>query len=344
MSKKILVTGGCGYIGSHAIVDLIQKGFQVVSADNFQRGRRYVPDHIKQITGKSFKNYEADVCDLQACRNIFSEEKDIEGVIHFAAYKMVGESVADPVMYYRNNLVSLINIMDCIREFKVSFLIFSSSSSVYGNIENLPVNEETSVVKQESPYGRTKYWGEIMIADFVNAHPFHALMLRYFNPVGAHESAMLGEPIEDKPQNIIPAITKTAIGKQKEFVVNGNDFPTRDGSAIRDYPHVMDVAEAHTMSLQYLMKKKATSSSSYDIINIGTSEGVSVFEMIHAFETSTGIKLNYRIGPRREGDAIAVYTDISKAEKLLGWKPKRTLEDVMLSAWNWEQRCRELSL
>lgn len=344
MGNKILVTGGCGYIGSHTIVALFNKGFEVVSADNFSRGRRFFPEHIRKLTGQSFKNYEGDLCDPAACHAIFEQEKDITGIIHFAAYKMVGESVDDPLLYYRNNLFSQVNMMDCARQHGIQFFIFSSSSSVYGNIAQLPVNEDTSVVKQESPYGRTKYWGEMMLEDFVRVHPSYALALRYFNPVGAHESALIGEPPEEKPQNIVPAITKTASGKQKEFVVFGTDLPTRDGSCIRDYPHVMDVAEAHIMALEYLMKQKEQVPSLFDIINLGTSEGMTVLEMIHAFEKANNIPLKYRFGPRRKGDAIAVYSDISKAEKLLGWKPKRTMEEVMRSAWQWELQCQKMGL
>ncbi|MBX7109532.1 MAG: UDP-glucose 4-epimerase GalE [Chitinophagales bacterium] len=341
MSIKILVTGGCGYIGGHTIVALLNKGFDVVSIDNMRRGRSYVPDRVRQITGKTFRNYEVDLCDQQVTTNVFSQEKDIAGIIHFAAYKMVGESVADPLMYYHNNLFSQVHIMECMRQFQIPHLIFSSSSSVYGNIARLPVTEDTSVVKQESPYGRTKFWGEMMIEDFVKAFPCYALALRYFNPVGSHASALLGEPMEEKPQNIVPAITKTAIGKQPEFVVFGSDLPTRDGSCIRDYPHVMDVADAHVLALEFLVRKKQESPSFFDIINLGTSNGVSVLEMVHAFEKATGIALKYRLGPRREGDAIAVYSDITKAEKMLGWKPSRSLEEVMRSAWQWELRCSD---
>lgn len=341
MGNKILVTGGCGYIGGHTIVALLNKGFEVVSIDDLRRGRSYVPDRVRQITGKSFVNYAVDLCDLQATQKVFEQEGEIMGIIHFAAYKMVGESVADPVMYYRNNLFSQVHIMDCMRQFNIPNLIFSSSSSVYGNIAQLPVTESTSVVKQESPYGRTKFWGEMMLDDLVKAFPCYALALRYFNPVGSHESALLGEPMEERPQNIVPAITKTAIGKQAEFIVFGSDLPTRDGSCIRDYPHVMDVADAHVMALEFLVRKKQESTAYFDIINLGTSNGVSVLEMIHAFEKATGITLPYKLGPRREGDAIAVYSDITKAEKMLGWKPSRSLEEVMRSAWQWELRCSE---
>ncbi|MEP7127209.1 MAG: UDP-glucose 4-epimerase GalE [Chitinophagales bacterium] len=342
MKQKILVTGGCGYIGSHTMVDLLEKGYEVLSVDNFSRGKPYVPDRVFQITGKRPVNIDADLNDMLQVKNIFASNPDITGIIHFAAFKMVGESVEFPMMYYHNNLLSLINLLQCRQDFKIPYFIFSSSSSVYGNIDKLPVSEDTPVYKQQSPYGRTKYFGEQIITDAIKANPFYTTMLRYFNPVGSHSSALLGEPFEEKPANLIPAITRTAIGKMKEFVVLGDDYPTRDGSCIRDYIHVMDVAEAHTLSLQYLEKKKNSAAASLcDVINLGTGNGVSVLEMIHAFEKTTGVKLNYRIGPRRAGDAIAVYSSNVKAENLLQWKPKRSLEEMMRSAWEWEKAMNE---
>lgn len=342
MKDLVLVTGGCGYIGSHTLVDLIEKNYDVISVDNFSRGQRYVPQRIYQITGKRIVNIEADLNDLDATKKIFDEHPGIKAIIHFAAYKMVGESVDFPMRYYRNNLVSLINLLDCRQQYQVPFFIFSSSSSVYGNIGQLPVTEESLTCEQQSPYGRTKYFGEKMIADAVKADPFKALCLRYFNPVGSHESALLGEPFEEKPFNIIPAITRAAAGKMKEFVVLGNDYPTRDGSCIRDYIHVMDVAEAHTASLKYLASEKITGNGgSMEIINLGTGNGVSVLEMVQAFEKVTGIKLNYRIGERRAGDAVAVYSSNEKAESILKWKPKKNLDEMMLSAWKWEQSLQQ---
>jgi UDP-glucose 4-epimerase len=263
---------------------------------------------------------------------------DIDGIIHFAAYKMVGESVVQPVKYYHNNLVSLINLLLCRNEFNIPHFIFSSSSAVYGNLEDLPVDENTPAVHQESPYGRSKYFGEWMIADAVHEELFYSIILRYFNPVGSHASSLLGEPLEDRPLNIIPAITGTAAGRQDEFVVNGADYPTRDGSCIRDYIHVMDVAEAHTLALQFLVEKKKNGSPSYlDTINLGTGAGISVLEMIAAFEKVTEKKLKYRIGPRRSGDAIAIYSENKKARNVLGWSIRRTLDEIMRSAWEWEK-------
>jgi UDP-glucose 4-epimerase len=334
--KKILVTGGCGYIGSHTIVSLLEKGFEVVSVDSMERGMKYVPERVEKITGKKITHYHINMCNLRNLRAVFVDHRDLAGVIHFAAFKMVGESVEKPLKYYGNNLLSLLNLLLCLREFNTKSLIFSSSSSVYGNIKEMPVKEDTPVTEQVSPYGRTKHIGEMMITDMVRAHPFQALLLRYFNPAGAHESASLGEPIEETPLNLMPAITNTASGKQEKFIVNGTDYPTRDGSCIRDYVHVMDIADAHVLALEYLMKK--SSSESYvDVINLGTGNGVTVLEMIHAFEEATGIKLNVDYAPRRGGDAVAVYADNTKAKELLGWEAKRSLKEMMLSAWKWEQ-------
>jgi UDP-glucose 4-epimerase len=333
--KKILVTGGCGYIGSHTIVSLIERGYEVISIDSLERGKSYVPDRVKLITGKSFHNYQVNLCNLKSTRSVFEMQKDFAGIIHFAAYKQVGESVEKPLRYYGNNMISLMNILVCLREFNIPHFIFSSSSSVYGDIIELPVKEDTPVTEQVSPYGRTKYFGEKMIEDFFNAYPFKTFILRYFNPAGCHESALLGEPIEETPMNIVPSITKTAAGKQDMFTMHGTDYPTHDGSCIRDYIHVMDVADAHVLALEKLMNSP-DQNSLIDIINLGSGTGVSVLEMIHAFEKATKIKLPYQTGPRRTGDAMAVYADNSKAKDLLGWIPKRSLEEMMLSAWKWE--------
>jgi UDP-glucose 4-epimerase len=341
MKQKVLVTGGCGYIGSHAIVDLLEKGYDVVSVDNFSRGKEYVPDRVFQITGKRITNIRTELTDLRETKKIFESTPGISAIIHFAAYKMVGESVAEPLMYYHNNLVSLLNLLQCRSVFSIPYFIFSSSSSVYGNIEQMPVSENTPIFKQESPYGRTKYFGEEIIKDDMQTHPFSCMILRYFNPAGAHHSALIGEPPEDKPANIIPAITRTAKGKQSEFIVNGNDYPTRDGSCVRDYIHVMDVAEAHTLALEHMVGNQGKGFNLPDIINLGTGNGISVLEMIRAFEKVTGQKLNYRIGPRRPGDAIAVYSDNTKAGEILNWKPKRSLEEIMSSAWMWGKNLGE---
>jgi len=333
--KKILVTGGCGYIGSHTIVSLLEKGYDVISVDDFERGKPYVPDRITQITGKKIFNYRTNVCQLRSFRTVFTDHKDIEGIIHFAAHKMVGESVQRPLKYYANNISSLMNVLYCIREFNIPELIFSSSSSVYGNIGRLPLTEDSPAHTQTSPYGRTKYFGEQIIQDMLAVHNFKALSLRYFNPAGAHESALLGEPLEEKPEGLVPAITHVAAGKLEKFTVFGSDYPTRDGSCVRDYIHVMDIAEAHVSALEYLMEQKEA--SLYDVINLGTGNGITVLEMIQAFEKATGKKLPYTIGERRAGDVVAVYSDNSKAKKLLGWQPVRSLEEMMRSAWRWQE-------
>ncbi len=333
--KKILVTGGCGYIGSHTIVALLQKGYKVLSIDSLERGKEYVPDRVKEITGKMLLNYRRILGNVKATRAIFKENPDIAGVIHFAAYKQVGESVERPLRYYVNNLTSLFDVLMCMRESKIPNFIFSSSSAVYGDVSKLPVQEDSPVTEQTSPYGRSKYFGEKIIEDLASVHSFKALMLRYFNPAGSHESALIGEPPEENPLGIVPALTATAAGRLKEFVVNGSDYPTRDGTCIRDYVHVMDVAEAHVMALEFLMSREE--SSYLDVINLGTGNGVSVLEMIKAFESANQMALPYKFGPRRAGDVMSVYSDISKAKKLLGWQPARSVEEMMRSAWKWEE-------
>ncbi len=334
MKKKILVTGGCGYIGSHTIVDLIENGFEVISIDNNSNSDIRVLEGIRQITGVQVKNYTVDLCDLEKTRKVFAIEK-FDGIIHFAALKNVGESVYNPLQYFHNNITSLINVLDCALKNDVKHFIFSSSCSVYGNAEKLPVTENTPLSPPESPYARTKVIGEDIITDFINANKdFSAILLRYFNPAGAHESALIGESPINKAANLVPVITETGIKKREGFDVFGNDYDTRDGSCIRDYIHVMDLANAHTKSLQYAMgdmKEKV------EVFNVGIGNGVSVLEAIKAFENVTDKALNYKIAPRREGDVVAIYADYSKAEKVLGWTPKRNIEDIMRTAWKWEQ-------
>ncbi|MEN9523080.1 MAG: UDP-glucose 4-epimerase GalE [Bacteroidota bacterium] len=335
--KKILVTGGCGYIGSHTLIDLIDNGFDVVSIDNNMRSNMSQLQTVEQITKRKIKNYNIDICIKTEVEKVFEEEKNIEGIIHFAALKSVPESVENPLLYYHNNLQSLIHMMQVAEKFNVQSFVFSSSCSVYGNADELPVTELTELRNAESPYGYTKQIGERIIHDFVKKNSsINFLLLRYFNPVGAHESALIGEVPFDKPNNLVPIITQTAIGKMKQLTVFGNDYPTRDGSCVRDYIHVMDLANAHTKSLQFLIDKK--NETNYDIINIGSGTGNTVLEAIKAFEEVSGIKLNYQIGGRREGDTIAVYADITKAKTLLGWVPKRDLKTMMLTSWNWEKQ------
>lgn len=341
MSKtKILVTGGSGYIGSHTIVDLIDNGFEVVCIDNFLRSTPRALEGVKAITGKEVKNYAVDLCDRAAVQKVFAEEKDIKGIIHFAALKTVPESVANPLLYFKNNIESLLNLLEAVQQYQIPYFVFSSSCSVYGNPDTLPVTEETPMKEAESPYARTKQIGEQMIKDFAKANQnLQFIALRYFNPVGAHASALIGEFSTEKPENLVPIITQTAIGKRGKMFVHGHDYPTRDGSCIRDYIHVVDIANAHTKAVQYLAENKNT--ANFEIFNLGTGEGVSVIEAIKAFETISGKTLNYELGDRRAGDVIAVYANNTKAKTLLGWNPKFNIQDMMKTAWAWELKLAE---
>lgn len=336
---KVLVTGGCGYIGAHTIVDLINHGFDVVSVDSNIRSTTQLLDGIEKITGKKIHNYKVDLCNLEDTHAVFHENRDICGVIHFAALKTVPESVAEPLLYFHNNLTSLVNILKCIQEFKVPNFVFSSSCSVYGNTTALPVVEETPLGEAQSPYARTKQMGEQMIQDYSRVNGTQSILLRYFNPVGAHPSALIGELPLGKPDNLVPMITQTAIGKRPKMIVFGHDYDTRDGSCIRDYIHVMDIANAHTRALQYLLDKK--NSSNCEVFNLGTGNGVTVLEAINAFEKISGVKLNYELGPRRPGDVVAIYANNTHAREKLGWEPRIGIEDMMRTAWQWEVSLRD---
>jgi UDP-glucose 4-epimerase len=336
--KKILVTGGCGYIGVHTIVDLIQNGFEVISVDNNARSTTAILSNAETITGKKIKNYTVDLCDLESTRNIFKENNGISGIIHFAAYKAVGESVEKPLMYYDNNIASLVNILKCAEEFNVPHFVFSSSCTVYGNPDSIPVTEATPQKPAESPYGATKQMGEVIVTDAVKSNTMQAILLRYFNPVGAHPSILLGEIPLGRPANLVPAITQTAIGKLPTMQVYGDDYDTKDGSCVRDYIHVSDIAHAHTLALNYLIDKKNKSNT--EIFNLGTGDGYTVLEVIKAFEKVSGVKLNYAIGPRRSGDVIAIYANNFKAKNELGWIPKYNLDDMMDTAWKWELKLK----
>ena len=338
--KKILVTGGAGYIGSHTLVDLIENGFEVISADNNVRSSPEMLLRVEKITGKKINKYKIDLCNYDDCRTIFTEHPDIAGVIHFAAYKAVGESVEKPLLYFQNNLGSLITLLRCIEEFKIPNFVFSSSCTVYGNPDAIPVTEDTPRKNAESPYGLTKQMGEQIIEAFAATNKItKSIMLRYFNPAGAHQSALIGELPIDKPQNLAPILTQTAIGKLPNFVVFGNDYNTKDGSCIRDFIHVSDLANAHTKALQYMIEGKGKSSC--EVFNLGTGTGISVLEAIKTFEQSTGVKLNYTIGERRPGDVIAIYANNDKAKSMLNWEAKYTLPEIMLSAWKWEKALKE---
>ncbi len=329
----ILVTGGCGYIGSHTIVDLVENGYDVISVDNNSRSGTRLLEGVKKIIGRDITNYTVDLCDFEATRKIFRQHK-IDGIIHFAAFKSVEESVQAPLLYFQNNLISQINILRCTEEFNVSCFVFSSSCSVYGNADVIPVTEETPLKKAESPYGRTKQIGEDMIMDVSKVSDTRFILLRYFNPTGAHPSAIIGEVPFGRPSNLVPAITQSAAGKIPALKVYGSDYDTKDGSCIRDFVHVCDIAHAHTLAIDYLTNK--TSKSGCDILNLGTGNGVTVLEAIAAFERVTGVKLNYTIAERRPGDVVAVYANNDKARKLLQWSPKFSLDDMMRTAWNWE--------
>lgn len=337
--KKILVTGGCGYIGSHTIVDLIENGFDTICVDNNSRSTPIPLEGIEKITGKKVKNYKVDLCNFDETHAVFQENPDIEGIIHFAAYKVVGESVNEPLLYFENNLMSLINILKCVKEFQVPFFIFSSSCTVYGNPDEIPVTEKTPPKPAESPYGYTKQMGEQIVSETTKTIFAQSILLRYFNPVGAHPSTLIGEMPLGKPENLVPAITQTAIGKIPQLKVFGNDYPTRDGSCVRDYIHVSDIAHAHTLALQYLIDHK--NKSRCEVFNLGTGNGVTVLEAIQAFEKVSGVKLNYVIAPRRPGDVVAVYADNKLATESLGWDIRYSLEDMMATAWKWELKLKE---
>ena len=336
---KILVTGGLGFIGSHTVVELQNKGYEVVIIDDLSNSSVQVLDGIKAITGKAAIFEKLDLKDKTEVESFFSKHQDIKGVIHFAASKAVGESVNEPLMYYENNLASLIYILKELKKLPSASFIFSSSCTVYGQADELPITENAPVKTAESPYGNTKQIGEEIIADTCKVVPsLKAIALRYFNPIGAHESVEIGELPIGVPQNLVPFITQTAIGLREQLSVFGDDYPTPDGTCIRDYIHVVDLAKAHVIALGRLLK--GDNKSNYETFNLGTGKGSSVLEVVNAFEEVSGVKLNYKIVGRREGDIISAYADTNKANNDLGWKPTLSLKDAMLSAWKWEQKVR----
>lgn len=340
MSKKILVTGGLGYIGSHTVVALQEKGFEVVIIDNLSNSSLDVLGGITKITKVSPQFENIDLREKQAVNNFFEKYNDIEGVIHFAASKAVGESVENPLLYYENNVNTLIYILQELKEKENAKFIFSSSCTVYGQADELPINENAPVKKAESPYGNTKQIGEEIIADTCKVVPkLKAIALRYFNPIGAHPSANIGELPIGTPQNLVPFITQTAAGKREKLSVFGNDYPTPDGTCIRDYIHVMDLARAHVVALERLLENEQV--ENYEVFNLGTGKGNSVLEAIKAFEKVSDQKLPYQFANRREGDVIAAYADTSKANKVLNWKAEYDIEDAMASAWKWQQKLEE---
>lgn len=336
--KKILVTGGCGYIGSHTIVELIEKGFEIVSIDNYVNSEPVTWSRIEDITGVKVNNYNTDLCDLDDLRRVFDAERDIFGIIHFAALKAVGESVEQPLRYFDNNVKGMINLLRCAVDTGVQRFVFSSSCTVYGDAEELPVTESTPIQPASSPYGRSKQIAEMMMEDLAPRTSMRMISLRYFNPAGAHSSAKMGEAPNQPPQNLIPIITETAYGLRAELKVFGDDYDTRDGSCIRDYIHVEDLAAAHSLAVE--LPESAQNTGEVTVFNLGTGQGTSVLEAIQAFERVTGKKVPYSVVERRSGDVPAIYSNSEKAHKILGWKPSRNIDDIMRSAWNWEVQRR----
>ena len=341
MNGKILVTGGTGFIGSHTVVELQNAGFEVIIIDDLSNSTAEVVGQIEQITGIRPEFHQLDMQNFELMDAFFEQSKGIMAVIHFAASKAVGESVLKPLMYYRNNLLSLINLFECMEKQKVSHLVFSSSCTVYGQPDKLPVTEETPRKTAESPYGNTKIICEDIIRDYTKANQqIKAIALRYFNPIGAHPSSLIGELPRGIPGNLVPFVTQTAAGFRDQLRVFGNDYNTPDGSCIRDYINVVDLAKAHVIAIERLLKHQ--NESDFEFFNIGTGTGVSVLELLHTFEKVTGQKVNYRIVGRRAGDIEKIYADTTKANNVLGWKSVATLDETLLSAWNWEKRIRNI--
>ena len=339
--QKILITGGTGYIGSHTAVEFIQAGYEVVIIDNLSNSHIEVLDGIEKIVGSRPNFLQVDMTDLDGLRDFFQKEGDINGVIHFAASKAVGESVEKPTAYYRNNLVSLLNLLDCMREAGSDAVVFSSSCTVYGQPDELPVTEETPKKPADSPYGNTKKICEDILQDTINSGAeLKAAALRYFNPVGAHPSAEIGEIPKGVPNNLVPFITQTVAGLRDKLMVFGNDYETRDGTCIRDFIHVVDLARAHVAAYRKLIE--ATGDRVYEVYNLGTGSGNTVMELINAFEEATGIKVPYEFAPRRAGDIEQIYADSTMANEALGWKAELGVKEMMASAWNWETKYRGL--
>lgn len=335
---KIVVTGGLGFIGSHTVVELQNEGFEVIAIDNLSNSSLEVLTGIERITGKKPIFENIDLREKAAVQKFFATHTDISGVIHFAASKAVGESVENPLLYYENNISALIYMLQELTKLPSANFIFSSSCTVYGQAEKMPITEDAPIQTALSPYGNTKQIGEEIITDTSRVSALNAILLRYFNPIGAHESAEIGELPLGVPQNLVPFITQTAMGLRQELSVFGNDYPTVDGTAVRDYIHVVDVAKAHVIAMQRLLNKK--NMDSVEIFNLGTGKGSSVLEVIQSFEKVTGQKLNYKIVGRREGDITEAYANTDKANTILGWKTTLNLDDSLKSAWKWEQKIR----
>ncbi len=338
--QKVLVTGGLGYIGSHTVVELQNAGFEVVIIDNLSNSSMEVLDGIIEITGKIPLFEKIDLRQKSEVIQFFEKHQDISGIIHFAASKAVGESVENPLLYYENNLSTLIYLLQACNNYTIENFIFSSSCTVYGEPDKLPIDESAPVKKATSPYGNTKQISEEILNDSCKVSNLKSIALRYFNPIGAHDSSKIGELPLGIPQNLVPFITQTAAGLRDQLSVFGDDYPTEDGSCIRDYIHVVDLAKAHVVALERLLKNR--NSNQFETFNIGTGKGSSVLEVVNAFEKITQQKLNYKIVDRRVGDVISVYADTKKANEVLGWKAENSMEDSLLSSWNWEKKVRNI--
>ncbi|MDO4159885.1 MAG: UDP-glucose 4-epimerase GalE [Prevotellaceae bacterium] len=342
MKQTILVTGGTGFIGSHTTVELQQAGYKVVIVDNLSNSKADVVDGIEKITGIRPAFEQVDCCDYEAMEKVFTKYDDIKGIIHFAASKAVGESVQKPLLYYRNNINSLINLLQLMPKHDVKGIIFSSSCTVYGqpDKDHLPVTEDAPIQKALSPYGNTKQINEEIIQDYIHSGaPIKSVILRYFNPIGAHPTALIGELPNGVPMNLIPFVTQTAIGVRKELKIFGNDYNTPDGTCIRDYIYVVDLAKAHVKAMERVLEKEDTDAVEY--FNIGTGTGVSTLEVVEGFEKATGVKVNWSYAPRREGDIEKVWANPDKANNVLGWRADTDLEDILRSAWKWQLKLRE---
>lgn len=335
---KILVTGGLGFIGSHTVVELQEAGHEAVIVDDLSNTTADVQDRIASITGNKSEFVNLDLKNKQAVLDFFASHKDLDGVIHFAASKAVGESVHKPLEYYENNFGSLVHVLQGMRDNGLDNLIFSSSCTVYGETNDLPITEDSPVVEALSPYGNTKQVGEEILKDAIRAHGFNVISLRYFNPIGAHPTAKIGELPLGVPLNLVPYVTQTAVGLREQLSVFGSDYETRDGTCVRDYIHVVDVAKAHVVAVERLVDRK--NADNYEVFNLGTGTGSTVLEVIQSFEKVSGEKLNYKIIERRPGDVTAAYADTTKANQVLGWKAEKTLDDAMADAWRWEKKIR----
>lgn len=338
--KVVLVTGGTGYIGSHTVVELQNSGYEVVIVDDLSNSTIEVIDNIEKITGIRPAFEQFNLCDVAKTEELFNKYLSIEAVVHFAAYKAVGESVQKPLMYYQNNIISLLNLIDAMKKHQIENIVFSSSCTVYGQPDKLPVTEKAPIKKAASPYGNTKQISEEILGDVSKSDEnFNVIALRYFNPIGAHKSALIGEIPIGVPNNLVPFVTQTAIGIRDQLKVFGSDYNTPDGSCIRDYIHVVDLAKAHVVAIERLIDKKGK--NRFEFFNIGTGQGSTVLEIVNSFEKVSGQKLNYKIAARREGDVEKVWADTSFANKELGWKAEKSLDEALLSAWNWEKNYRQ---